>query len=294
MLHDYMLKKVELIKSVDPTMYDFYTLEDQQELQSWDYITTGQVSEHLLWLILTKKAVSDEYLCPWCIQYIDNDCMGCQYGERHGICTKEGSDYKKAVYAIQHKPSFTALLEKVPNAMQQLVNALLKQKPVSPASALYKPYTVVFNTKADEKQEKPVVEIKPGDKVKVTIDNEEHLAVYVLFYRSYHWVILDDLDKGFFVKGSINNLNELNEHGVTIFPVVSVTPLIQVKDLDWATLSKNTLIYINGVTCAWFADYFPATREVAVYVDKRGSFSSRDNAVSVVTVPKTRCYIRSE
>jgi len=66
--------------------------EDKKEIKD-------AIKEALIMLKYDITCVDDDDICPWCVRQIycrDNgeDCSGCGYGERHGICRELPSDYQ--------------------------------------------------------------------------------------------------------------------------------------------------------------------------------------------------------
>jgi len=121
MLHDYLLKKQELLNTVDPDLC-LYTEKDVAELMCWWNSRKRHVTKELLYVLQVHPHPADWLLCPWCILYFDTKCNECKYGERHGICSEDGSDYKKVTERL---PSIVNRLQQVPDYRQQLLDSLL-------------------------------------------------------------------------------------------------------------------------------------------------------------------------
>ena len=130
MLHEYMIKKKNLLKEADPKVYNIYTKGDAEEIASWPEETRREVEEEIK-RNLTDEALDldDDYLCPWCILYLKRGCRGCGHASRHGNCMEDTSDYSSYVYSTYDEKPFTFVISNYnPSYKDELLLALKQDK----------------------------------------------------------------------------------------------------------------------------------------------------------------------
>ena len=75
--------------------------DDLDEIDTWDkeecFVIALKIKDNI-----ERDALCDTAYCPWCLKFYHlgiEKCFLCGYGERHGVCDFEGSDYQKITYS---------------------------------------------------------------------------------------------------------------------------------------------------------------------------------------------------
>ena len=122
----YIEKKIELLEEATDKGFSWLmNKEDKEELKTMEDLPR---LEQTLVMCVGRSKLSlyhdtpDNLLCPWCLSV--PSCSVCNFGARHGYCI-EGSDYYNATV---NGSSLAGILDKIPNAWEQLFNALNKKE----------------------------------------------------------------------------------------------------------------------------------------------------------------------
>jgi hypothetical protein len=82
-INKFMLKRNNILEK-DYNFFGYYTKEDEKDILSWN---EGRAEE--CWEEMIRDSLQNIWTCPFCDYYrfyVDNSCLSCSYGGRHGIC----------------------------------------------------------------------------------------------------------------------------------------------------------------------------------------------------------------